>query len=86
MSTFNTLEEAQAEILRLNEKLTETETERDTLSSDNKKLTEDLSRVRTLNQTYFEKLSSQYAKPENENNNDEEEVLSCEAFALTINI
>lgn len=82
---FSTLEDAQAEIIRLNEVLTETKNERDTLSQNNETLTADNDRLRKLNQNYFNKLSAQYSPQENKNNN-EEEVPSCVEFAKTINI
>ena len=75
-----TLEEAQAEIIRLNEALTERTNERDTLSQNNETLKTDNDRLRTLNQNYFNKLSAQYSEPEDKNNN-EKEVPSCEEYA-----
>lgn len=80
-----TLEEAQAEILRLNEQVTQLTTEKETLSQDNAKLTGELESVRTLNQQYFLKLNAQYSQEPDETNN-EEEVQSCEDFAKTLNI
>lgn len=78
-----TLEEAQEQIVTLTERVTELETERDTLSKNNTDLTADLERVRTLNQKYFEKLSMQtLTKPEN--NDEDKEPVSCEEFAKTI--
>lgn len=82
---FKTLEEAQAEILRLNEALTETRNERDTLSQNNATLTQELEAQRTLNQTYFNKLNAQYSQEADETD-DEEEVPTCEDFAKTLNI
>lgn len=79
-----TPEEMQEKILELQEKLTETETERDTLLENNKALTEDVERVRALNQKYFEKLSMQDT-PEN-NEPKEEPVPTCEEFAKTLPI
>lgn len=81
-----TLEEAQAEIVRLNEELTERTNERDTLSQNNKTLTDDNERLRKLNQNYFNKLSAQFDASKDKNNNDDKEVQSCEEFAKTINI
>ena len=78
---FTTLEEAQAEIIRLNEALTERTNERDTLSQNNKNLTDDNNRLRTLNQNYFNKLSAQYSGQEDENDDDDKEVPSCEEYA-----
>lgn len=85
-NTFNTLEEAQAEIIRLNEALTERTNERDTLSQNNTTLTQELESVRKLNQQYFNKLSAQYSQEPDKTDNDEEEVQSCEDFAKTLNI
>lgn len=86
MADFNTLEEAQAEIVRLNEVLTETQNERDTLSQNNNDLTADNDRLRKLNQSYFNKLSAQFPTQGNKTNNDDDEVPTCEEFAKTINI
>ena len=82
---FNTIEEAQAEIIRLNEQLTEVTNERDSLSQDNTTLTNDNNRLRTLNQQYFNKLSAQYF-PADDKKKKEEEVASCEEVANNINI
>lgn len=85
MTNFNTLEEAQAEIIRLNEQVTQLTNERDTLSQNNTTLTGELESVRKLNQQYFNKLSAQYS-PKPDETNKEEEVQSCEDFARTLNI
>ena len=84
--TFNTLEEAQAEIIRLNEELTERTNERDTLSQNNDTLTQQNESLRQLNQKYFNKLSAQYSHEEDKNNDGDEEVPTCEDFAKTLNI
>lgn len=81
-----TLEEAQAQIIELQEKNTELENERDTLSQQNKTLTEDIERVRTLNQKYFEKLSMQTLTTDNKPETKEDDIVSCEEFAKTINL
>ena len=86
MAEFNTLEEAKAEIIRLNEALTERTNERDTLSQNNVTLTGELESVRKLNQQYFNKLSAQYSQEPDKTDIDEEEVQSCEDFAKTLNI
>ena len=85
MADFNTLEEAQAEIVRLNEALTERTNECDTLSQNNDTLTQELESVRKLNQQYFNKLSQQFI-PTEDKKDDEQEVPSCEDFARTLNI
>ena len=86
MAEFNTLEEARAEIIRLNDQLTERTNERDTLSQNNADLTSELESVRKLNQQYFNKLSAQYSQEQDKNDNDDEEVPSCEDFAKTVDI
>lgn len=83
---FNTLEEARAEILRLNDALTAMTNERDTLSQNNATQAQELESVRKLNQHYFNKLSQQYLPEADKNDNDEEEVPTCEEFAKTLNI
>ena len=81
-----TLEEAQAEILRLQEENTAVKNERDTLSQNNAALSEDLERVRTLNQQYFNKLSAQYSEPAGGEHFVTEEAPTCEEFAKTLKI
>ena len=81
-----TLEEAQAEILRLQEQNTELQNERDTLSQNNASLTADLEKVRTLNQTYFNKLTAQYSEQDGKQKEEEEEAPTCEDFAKTLKI
>ena len=85
MPEINTLEEARAEILRLQEENTELRNERDTLSQNNTTQAQELESVRKLNQQYFNKLSAQFQDQEDKNNSDEE-VPSCEEFAKTITI
>lgn len=81
-----TLEEAQAEILKLKEENTQLKNERDTLSQDKDTLTGELEDQRKLNQHYFNKLNAQYSHEADENDEDEEEVQTCEDFAKTLNI
>lgn len=84
---INTIEEARAEIIRLQEENTRLENERDTLSQNNKDLETELGQVRTLNQTYFNKLSAQISGAESKDMvEDEKEAPSCEEFARSINI
>lgn len=84
--TYKTVEEAQAKILELQQQVTELTNERDTLSQNNKQLQDEKESLRTLNQKYFNQLSAQFQDQEDENNNGEEEVPSCEEFAKTLNI
>ena len=81
-----TLEEAQAEIIRLQEQVTELTNERDTLSQNNTALAGDLESVRKLNQQYFNKLSQQFIPAEDKTDNEDKEVPSCEDFAKTLDI
>lgn len=81
-----TLEEAQAEILQLKEKVTELTNERDTLSQDKNTLTQELDDQRKLNQQYFNKLNAQYSHDADKNDDEEEEVPTCEDFAKTLTI
>lgn len=80
---FDTLEAAQAEIVRLNDELTERTNERDTLSQNNETLTSELEQVRTLNQKYFNKLIAQHSDPDG-GGKEEEPAPSCEEFANTL--
>ena len=80
---FDTLEAAQAEIVRLNDVVTELENERNTLSENNKTLTADNERIRTLNQNYFNRLQAQ---ADTKTDAPEETVISCEDFAKTLKI
>lgn len=82
---FNTLEEAQAEILRLNEELTAANTERENYRTQVSDLTKENEKVRELNQRYFLKLSAQY-NPVPHSETEEDSPPSCEDFAKTINI
>ena len=82
-----TLEEAQAEILRLNEVNATLKTENENYSKRVIEVTTENEKVRELNQQYFLKLSAQYQppKPEDEDE-DEDDILSCEDFAKTLTI
>ena len=80
---FETLEAAQAEIVRLTDELTERTNERDTLSQNNETLTAELQQVRTLNQQYFNRLIAQ-STDQTAPDPDEEPAPSCEDFAKTL--
>lgn len=82
---FNTLEEARAEILRLNEELSTAQTERDNYSTKVSELTTEVEKVRELNQKYFLKLSAQYT-PNTDPEDEDPDVPSCEDFAKTLTI
>lgn len=80
---FETLEEAQAEIIRLQEANAQLTTERDTLSQNNETLSGELASVKQLNQQYFNKLSQQFLPAEGKKDN-EQEAPSCQEFAKTL--
>lgn len=86
MAEINTIEEARARILELQEQVTELTNERDTLSQNNATQARELEDVRKLNQKYFNKLSQQSLPAEGEKDKDEDEAPSCEEFAKTLNI
>lgn len=81
-----TLEELQAEIIAVNEKLTQAETERDKYKSENVQLSADLERVRAHNQKLFEKVSNQLLNDDNEDDDKEDPAPTCEEFALGLKI
>ena len=80
-NNFETLEEARAEIIRLNDVITERTNERDALQANYDQMTVDYERVRQLNQNYFNRLAAQQAPPTEP---DEPEPLSCVELAKTI--
>jgi len=82
---ITTLEEARAEILRLEEELATASTERENYSNRITSLEKDLEKVREINQQYFLKLSAQY-RPNEDPDGDPEEIPSCEDFAKTLTI
>lgn len=83
---FETLEEAQAEIVRLNDELAVRTAERDMLSQNNEALNNELTQVRTINQNYFNRLMAQDSDPAGKTPEDDEEAPTCEEFARTLNI
>ena len=80
-----TLEEAQAEIIRLQEENAQKDTELENYRTKVNELTEENKTVRDLNQSYFLKLSAQYEK-EDVDDDEEEDVPTCEEFAKTLTI
>lgn len=86
MPEINTIEDARAEILRLQDQITELTNERDTLSQDKVTLSGELDNVRKLNQQYFNKLSQQFVPAAAETEDDDKEPVSCEDFARSLNI
>lgn len=80
-----TIETAQERILELEGELETLRAERETLSHNNETLAADLERARTLNQKLFERVS-QSSDQADKNNDEDEEVLTCEEFAKTLTI
>ena len=85
MAEITTIEEARAEILRLEEELATANTERENYSNRINELTKENEKVREINQQYFLKLSAQY-RPIEDPDDDPEEIPSCEDFAKTLTI
>ena len=81
-----TLEEAQAKIVELQEELATAQTERDNYSKRVDDLTKENENVRELNQKYFLKLSAQYKKPDDNPEDEDPDVPTCEDFAKTLTI
>lgn len=79
-----TLEEAQAEIVRLTEELNTARADNENYSAQVTSLNADLEKVRTINQQYFLKLQAQNVPPATEG--DDEPPKTCEEFALTLTI
>lgn len=81
-----TIEEAQQEILRLDEALKTITAERDSLSNDNESLKIQLEDSRTLNQKMFLELRQQNNTDDGDQDEDEPDVPTCEDFAKTLHI
>lgn len=80
-----TLEEAQARIVELTEENQRLQNDNETLSQNNNSLTEEIEKVRTINQDYFNRLMQQNASDPDGDDGDDE-VPTCEEFASTLNI
>lgn len=81
-----TLEEAQAEIIRLQGELNTATTERENYSNRIVELENDLEKVREINQQYFLQLSQQYKPTPEKDEDDAEDAPTCEDFAKTLSI
>ena len=79
-----TLEEAQAEIVRLNEELATANAERENYSNLLNESNAQLEKVREINQQYFLKLTAQTNPPSPID--EPEDSPSCEDFAKSINL
>lgn len=80
-----TLEEAQARIVELTEENTRLTNDNETLSQNNIQLTEEIEKVRTINQNYYNRLMAQNDGDEGDDG-DEPETPTCEEFAQNLNI
>ena len=83
---YKTVEEAQAEILRLQEELTTVKADRDNYSTQVSDLQKENEKVRELNQQYFLKLTAQYNPNTKTEEDEDDETLSCEDFAKNLSI
>ena len=81
-----TLEEAQAEILRLQQENATLTTERDTNAQEVERLRTEVSQVRTHNQNLFNQLNAQYSHPAGEKDEETEEAPTCEEFAKNLTL
>ena len=83
---IKTLEEAKAEIVRLNTELTNANNDKQTLSQNNENLAKELEQVRTINQQYYNRLMAQFSEPEGKKDEEDEDAPTCEEFAKTLKI
>lgn len=79
-----TLEEAQERIIELTEQNQTLTAQNESLSQNNETLTAECENLRTLNQKYFNKLIAQETPENNNQEDDPEEVPTCEEFAKTL--
>lgn len=82
---INTLEDARAEILRLEKELATSNTEKENYSKKIEELTRENENVRELNQKYFLELRAQNNEKSDEDEPDED-VPTLEEFAKTLTI
>lgn len=85
MPEINTIEEARAEILRLNDVVTTVTAERDAAREIQAETEKRLQEVRDLNQQYFLRLTSQN-DPDPDDKDDDADVPTLEEFALSLKI
>ena len=85
---YETIEQAQARILELEEENTQLKVDKKTLSEDNEKQKKENEDLRTLNQKYFNKLVMQDDSEDKKKKEDQEdsEVPTCEEFAKTLKL
>ena len=83
---YETLEEAQARIIELEDEKNNLTSERDTLLQNNKDLETQCEDLRTLNQKYFNRLIAQDTAENNKEDEESEEIPTCEEFAKNIKI
>ena len=78
-----TLEEAQARILELTDENTQLKADKEELSKDNETLKADYENLRTLNQSYFNRLIAQEQSDEGDEG-EEDDTPTCSEFAKTL--
>lgn len=83
---FDTIEDAQNEILRLQGLNAELEATRVSLNTELENVRADNERIRKTNQIYFEKLCAQDSSSSGGHNDEDQEPVSCEDFARTLKI
>ena len=82
---YDTLEQAQARILELDDQIKELTTERDSLSQDNESKDQTIAELKTQNQKYFNRLMAQEDDTEKDDKEEEEpEIPTCEEFATDL--
>lgn len=81
---YDTLEQAQARILELDDQIKELTTERDSLSQDNEAKDQTIAELKTQNQKYFNRLMAQEDDTEDKDEEDEPEIQTCEEFATNL--
>ena len=84
---YETLEDAQARIVELEELNDRLEHEKETLSQTNEELTKRNEDLRSKNQMYFDKLIAQEdTTKKKEDEEGEEDIPTCEEFAKSLKI
>lgn len=83
---FDTIETAQAEILRLQQENARLEDELTAKGTELENLNRNLSEARSYNQTLFNQLNQQHSNQAGEKDEEDEEAPTCEDFAKTLKI
>lgn len=83
---FKNVEEAMEHIVTMTEEMEQLRMERDKLSQDNESLKADNENLRTVNQKYFNKLIAQDTAETGGEEEEGDEIPTCEEFAKTLEI